>query len=211
MQPVPSSATTALLLGRLQVVSIGLIPSHCLKEAIAKAATSLSTNTLVCMALKPSLSWLTQQLSSTQDIGRDSSWEYPQQPHRRPHPGTIPGESLLWELCLPLFYSLWPAGLQSLLCGSASLGGSYGPEESRMLLESDRQALKPTPRALPWFCTLIAPRVWSGSTCAGARCDHASSHVSPNTLDPAVLNLPSCTLLHNCRTAGCIVTATAST
>lgn len=209
MQSTPSS-TTALLLGRLQILSIGLIPSHCLKEAIAKAAVRLSTNTLVCMVLKPLLSWLTQ-LSSTQDTARDSSWEYPHQPHRRPRPATIPGDSLLWELCLPLFCSLLPAGLQLLQSGSDSLGDLCGPGGSRMLLESNRQPLKPTLRALPWFCTLIAQRVWSGSTCAGARCDHASLYMSPSTHDPAVLTVHSCTFFHICRSAGCIVTATALT
>lgn len=169
------SSPTALLLGRLQAVSTGLIPS--LKEAIAKAAMILSTNILVCTVLKPLLSSLTQQPRGTQDIARYSSWGYPQQPHRHPRPDTTPGESLLWELCSPSFCSLWPAGLQSLRYGSASLGDLYGPEESRMLLQSDRQPLKPTLRALPWFCILIVQRAWSGSTCAGARCELPFRHL----------------------------------
>ena len=168
MRSIQSSAT-ALLVFRLQEITAGLMPSLCLKAPIAQGTVRLSNNMLVCLALNPLLSWLTPQLRCTQNTARDNMWEYPQQPHRHPRPAIIPGEYLVWELFLPSSCSLWPAGFQCLRCGSASLDGLYGTEESRRQLQSNRQHLRPTQRALPWCCTLIAQKVWNGSTCAGAR------------------------------------------
>ena len=165
----------------------------------------VSNSKLLCMALNPLLSWLTQQLRRTHNIARDNSWEYLQQPHRHPRPAIIPGGYLVWELFLPSSCSLWPAGFQCLLCGSASLDGLYGTEESRRQLLISRQHLKPTHRALPWCCTLIAQRVLSGLTCAGAR---YATHACPDAPDAPYLTLLTIYRfqLNIIRTAGSIIT-----
>ena len=155
------------------------MPSHCLRAPTAQVTVRLSNNMLVCMARNPLLSWLTQQLRRTQNTARDSMWAYPQQPHRHRLDVIVPGVYLVWELCLPSSCSLWPAGFQCLQCGNASLDGLYGTEESRRQLQISRQRLRPTRRALPWCCTLIAQRVWNGLTCAGARYDLMQLPVHP--------------------------------
>lgn len=188
--------------------SAGPMLGYCLEESVVQNALRLFISIAVCMALNPLLSWLRQQPRCAQIIPRHSLWEYPQQLLDHPHPAIMPGGYLVWELFLPSSCSLWSAGCQSPLSGSAFLGGLYGTEESRRQLLRHHQQLKPAQRALPWFCTLIAQRVWNGSTCAGERYKHALTHASFSTLCPELTTqlVPSSKLQDCC----CIRSAASS-